>query len=743
MKKRKSLMIKMTIKVSELKRTRSNSLALCFFSCVFALLTGIPLYSQNVSAPTYFDRGLEAQNDEKWYLASQHFLEAINENPAYYDAYLHLAQCSYQLGEFELCLDQLLLAEKYAKDSSDVNNLRGMTYIALGEFSEARGIFERVLKKAPNNVDAHFGLAELDLFDGRITGAEKQYAEVLKRQTLNRKALLSLALVSAELKKFDKAEHYVRQALGNYSNEAEVHYLAAMIYAMKNDLSTAEKQCRVAVELDGNYDKAYELLAKVQFEQGVYEEVIPICDFRIGRDRNLTSAWYLKGASEHELGRFEDAITTWTQGLNITPDDEIMRAALEILVNKTVPLEDSRRKNWASYHIASAHECESRYDSVGASYEYQRALKIDPSNEVARMAFAEILELHGMHESYLEQLLFIMQNRALLSENEGADVTTEEGAQSGREVKSVKSKKSFEQTLMDDTIEAYKDLLSDSLAKKWNVEPFYLNKTRWNIGIYYVPSTVNQIHVKNNTIAAEFASDIFTGIASASIATRVAHITGFGDAYQKARSANLDYFIILSIDEAARDITLDYSFYSGRTGNKLFENSLYATANMRYANVFRRFRGEVLERLTVRGKIIARNGKILLSDIGRSENMREGAVFAVVRKNAVRTASKEMGVVYNNDDVLGTFTITTCGEEVSEGTLDFDGFYDRVNTGDELVLVSMPREEDGDVQNGSENLVASAPEATASGEPVSGRTLSSLAAPRRVPSFIDLIRSIY
>ena len=62
---------------------------------------------------------------------------------------------------------------------------------------------------------------------------------------------------------------------------------------------------------------------------------------------------------------------------------------------------------------------------------------------------------------------------------------------------------------MNDTIEAYDNLLQDSLSHKWNVQPFYLDKTRWNIGIYYVPSAVNQIHIQNNTVAAEFASDIF------------------------------------------------------------------------------------------------------------------------------------------------------------------------------------------------------------------------------------------
>ena len=134
------------------------------------------------SAVELYDEGLTEENNEQWYMASQKYMEAVQLNPVYADAWFHLAKCSYQLGEYELVLSQLEEAQKYAKNESSIFNLRGMTFIALERFADARKVFEDVLRSYPNNVDARFGLAELDLFDGRVTGAEKMYMEALSRQ---------------------------------------------------------------------------------------------------------------------------------------------------------------------------------------------------------------------------------------------------------------------------------------------------------------------------------------------------------------------------------------------------------------------------------------------------------------------------------------------------------------------------------------------------------------------------------
>lgn len=700
-----------------------------FFAIFTFIFFNVPFFSAEKTASQYYEEGLEAKNNENWYEASQHFMEALQKNPVYSDAWFNLAQCSYQLGEFDLVLTQLDEAEKYAKDDNSINNLRGMTYIALGQFSSARNIFEKIIEKTPNDVDARFGLAELDLFDGRVSGAERQYSEALKRQAENRKALLSLAVVSSQLGKIESSRRYIKQALSLYSNEAEVHYIAAVVAAMNNDIKTAEMQCRIAVQIDGNYEKAYVLLAKIRYEQKEFDDVISLCDFIIGRNRNNSSAWYLKGAALDSQKKPLEAISVWTNALKIFPQDEVMRSALELEVNRNIALEDERRKDWSLYHVQTAREYARRYDSAGAIYEYQRALKIEPANQEARSAFANILELNGMHELYLEQLLFIQSTK---DENATGKISLTE---------------------LNDKIEAYEDLLQDSLAKKWNVEPFYLDKTRWSIGIYYVPGDINQHHIENNRIAAEYASDIFGGLATASVLTSSADVTGFGNAYQKARKEKKDYFIMISVDEGARDITLDYTMYSARTGSKVIEDSVYGTGNNRYSTVFRRFRQDILNHLPIRGKIINRDGKILLADLGRSENIAEGSVFDVVRKNSIQTSSSGSGVTYSDSDILGSFTVLTAGEEICEGLLESRGFYDRVNTGDELVLISLPKsaESNAALENG-QNVAGAlsanvAPQGNANGEAAVetqkiGLTAEDLGV-RRTPAFIDLVRSIY
>ncbi len=747
-----------------------NSKKVCLVS-VF-LLSINSLYSQNYgqnlngSAVSSFDEGNAYMKNEEWYKAGECFLQAVNQNPSYAEAWFSLAQCSYMLGEFDLVLVQLDEAEKYLKDDSRLDNLRGMTLIALEDFSGARQIFEKILKKYPNNVEARFGLAELDLFDGKYSGAEAEYNEALKRQGKNRKALLSLALVSARMGKYDNARHFIDSALAHYSGEAEVHYLAAVIYAMKGDVKSAERHCRISVSINGNYDRSYELLAKCLYEQKKYDEVISICDFRIARDREHTSAWYLKGQALYQSGRKEEAINTWAAALRITPDDEIMRASLELSVNEIVPLEDSRRTEWANYHVNQAKEASARYDKASASWEYQRALKIQPSNEEARLSYARMLSLSGLNELYLDQLLFITENRKLQeeasldgdgergglgsagSDNAGSSPSSAslQNSSSSAQSSSSSDKKSLSDVMMEDTIEAYTDILQSSLAKKWKVEPFYLDKTRWKIGLYYVKSSMHLYHAEGNQTAALFAKDVFTALAQASVDTQVMEVSDFAEAYQNARKNGIDYFVMLNQDEGSRDISLDYSVYSGRTGYLLSENTIYGTGNMRHALVFRRFRSEIMAHLPVVGKIIARDGKTLLCDLGLSENIREGAVFDIVRKGMVRPSGTAFGVEYKESDIFGTFTVGTCSEEISEGLLEYKGFYDRVNVGDLLVLISQPASPEATAAGTNDTPVnESAPSADVNGEPLNkkaGLTAEDLGI-RRTPSFMDIIRSIY
>lgn len=681
---------------------------------LFLCFVVTPLHAEDKKSPlSVYNKACELQSEENWYDASQYFIEVVNLNPAFSDAWFRLADCTYRLGEFDLAFQYLTSAEKYEKNNSSIQNLKGMILLALGRTDEARSIFNEVLKTFPNDIDAHFGLAEIELFDGKFSGAETQYVEALKRQNTNRKALLSLALVCAETKRFSQAEKYLKQAIQYYSGEPEVHYLSAIVYFMKGDLKNAEKHARIAVEIKGDYEKAYELLASVLYSQKRYNEVIDLCDYLISKNRRNGSAWYLKGIANSKLGDEAQAIEIWSTGLSVQPQDEMMRMMLELSVSDNLELDDYRRKVWGNFHVNSAKQYESRYDKSGSTYEYQRALMLDPSNTEARMAYAKILEMNGMHELYLDQLNFMKET-------------------SNKELS----------TSVKDTIEAYDSLLKDTVAKKWNVDSFYLDKIRWNIAIFYEDNNSTFNHADSDRLTALACADIFSGVAITSVKTQVNPVSGYGEAFKNARDNKFDYFVIVSLNEGDEDLTLKATMYSGRTGTETFTEKYYATGNNRFSTVLRRFRNSVLQKLTVRGKILQRNGKTVLIDLGRSENVIKDAQFKIIKKGCVKTADSGTGLFYRDDDVVGELIVTNPGEEVSEATITYHGFYDRVNEEDEIVLVSMPEQK-------KDTGIDTVPNADESGKEVvktevkGDQLVKEIKKAVERPAIVELLRKIY
>lgn len=700
-----------------MKKTKNNFFKVLISLIVFFIISTQVCFAQNnKNIHSIYAKGQECQSQEDFYQAQQYYLEVVAANPAYSDAWYNLAECSYKLGEFDLALSYLTKAENIEKANSKITNLKGMILISLGRINEGRIIFNDILKKYPNDVEAHFGLAQIELIEGRFTGAENQYKEALKRQAVNRNALLSLALIYAQREKFTDADKYVKMALNNYSGDPGVHYISSVIYSLKQDYVQAENQARIAVELNGNYEKAYELLASILYKQNRYTEVIDLCDFLLSRNRKNSTAWYLKGIVLQKQNKLNDAIITWSTGLNVTPQDEIMRMAMELEIRNSLALEDTRRNNWSKYHVDNAKQYKSRYDSSGSIYEYQRALFLDPLNYEARMAYAQMLSINNMHELYLEQLQFIKEHN-------------------------FKSLSASRQRDINDKIEAYDYLLSDTLGKKWKIDSFYLDKIRWKIAIFYQNDNSSFIHVDTNKLTAQAASDVFSGVAITSVKTMANPISSFGDAFKIARTNNYDYFIILSLSEGKNDMTLKSKMYCARTGLEITNKSFYCTGNNRFSTVLRRFRNSVLQTLPVRGKILARNGQKVLIDLGKSENLVQDAEFKIITKGAIQTKDSTPGVYYSENDVLGTLKITTLGEEISEAVISNQGFYDKINIDDEVVLVSMPQD-----KQSSDTVIDNVPQANENGKPVLKSELKAIKDIRdsvERPSILELLRDIY
>ena len=598
-----------------------------------------------------YENGKTAQDQEDWYGAIEAYQEALRENPSYNLVYRGLAESFYALGEYEQALDQVTKAESYRKNDPELLDLRGFIQIGLGKLDAASATFKQVLAAWPNDISARFGVAEIDICSGKISAASDEYLDALKRNPENRKALLSLALISRESGNVAAAKEYITKALHYHGDNPQVFYYAAYISAQDGQLGEAEKRVRSALALKADYDDSRELLASILFRTKRYAEVLQICDARIASNRNHASAWYLKTLALEKLARYEDALKTAKTGLQVAPEDEVLRSMMESIVITQLPFEDSRRASWASYHVDKARQFEQNNMSEQALYEYRRALKINPYDVDSRQSYAKLLLNRGYPARYVGQLKFIQSI--------------------GKSTNAI-----------NDAVESYGKLLSTSIAQKWKLDPLYLEKDHTSIGLYYQSDTTNIAHPDSERITTGMLADVFASDLRYKVRAQEIPVGSYSEAFRTSREAGEDYFGIVRFRENARDIQISIDLYVSRTGSKASTFSVFRTANDRYANAIRRIIQTVSASFPMRGVVLGRYQEQGSIDLGKSDGVKAGDVFDVYPSSAVSVKNSGIGLLRDEASLLGTFTVDAVDEDVAQGKFARNGFYDRINMGD-------------------------------------------------------------
>lgn len=632
------------------------------FICIF-IIAALSLFADPVSLAA---TAREKQFNEDWYAAIEHYQEALRENPSFLVAEHGLAECFYSLGEYEQALVHVTRALKLKKDDPEFLNLQGFIFIGLGDLASASTIFSRVLSLWPNDIRARFGLAEIEVHTGRISSATSLYRDALTRNPENRKALLSLAVLSHETGNPEKAREYIKQALRYHGENPQVFYFAGYLAVQDGRLEEAERHVRRALSLQNGYDSARELLAIILYRSGRYSEVVTVSEERIAGDRRRASAWYMKTLALEKDEAYEEALKAARTGLEIAPEDDILRALLELIIIEQLPFEDRRRRTWSAWHVDRAKRFQHQNLAEQALFEYRSALRIYPDDPDTRYAYAKLLLARGYPAQFLSQLEFI--------QSLGKSTTT-----------------------INDAIESYGRLLSTSIHRIWKIEPLYLEKGHTKIGLFYRNESSNIMHPDSERICTHMLSHSFAYNPRFVIHGADKPLQSYSDAYRISRQRGDDYFIVITYSENERDTRIHAEVHVSATGSLADTISVFRTGNDRFPNALRRMAQMLSEVFPLRGVILARHQGNAVIDIGMVDGVKEEQVFDVVDTSDVRITGNEIGLSYDKNAVLGTITITEPDEDVSMGKITRSGFYDRINSGDAVILV--PDDDTSDEKN--------------------------------------------
>jgi hypothetical protein len=291
-----------------------------------------------------------------------------------------------------------------------------------------------------------------------------------------------------------------------------------------------------------------------------------------------------------------------------------------------------------------------------ALFEYRRGLRLNPlAGE--RRDYAELLRLQGYPARYLEELVFL-QDQGM------AD------------------------TALNDAVEAYSSLLSNALFKQWQVNPVDVTERHWKVAVFSLAGQTSFYHADAGAAAASVVKEILIHERNIQTMNLEVRQPAFSQAFRAAREAGADYFMVVGVMENERDITLKGELFVARTGSPSGTFSIYRTGIDRLRGASKGIADQLSTALPLRGRMLIRRQGQALINKGKADGVKAGDIFDVVKKGAPRTANEGIALNYNDDELVGTFTITNVDEEIAGGTLTRNGFFDRIEPGDEVILQS-------------------------------------------------------
>jgi len=620
---------------------------------LLALPAQLLLGQEASSPPALYQQGRTAQLSGDYYSAIEDYKSALDRNPAYLQPLVGMAETYFSLGEYSEALKYVKQAEGY--DESDMNllNLEGRTQIGLGDFDGARKLFGQVLARQPNNLDAQFGLAELDLAAGEPKTALDKFQSALRTAPENRRALLSVIVLYDSLGERRQADRYAQIVLDAYPSDPLTHYVVARHFLASGDYAGAKTQVQTSLTLaPGNLD-ATRLLAEVYLRTGEYAKVVPLIEGVLARNHDAYLLWYALGLAQEKMGDIQDSIRSYAQAFTIHPDDEVSRIAMESELIDKLAMKDPLRAQYAQYHFDQGKAYESRNYVDRALREFRRGLKIDPYSKEGRLLYAGIFRLEGYPAKYLSEL-------------------------------SVLQRDNLSDTNIQDDIDVTKSALSDSVASEWGIRQFDLQREPYNLSLFYSTRSP-MIHFLGQEALAEYLRDLFESYENTRISQPPQPANDFAAAFRAARQSGSDYFLTTYVTETERYVQVDCNLYVAATGSKVKSFSVYRTGNDRVANALAAIADSVHSVLPPKGRILNRQFDQGVIDLGALDGVKSGDSLLIVKNGSLRLANDRLGFTYPQSAVIGTFAVTRTDALISEGTITKNQFFDLINVSDYVI----------------------------------------------------------
>jgi tetratricopeptide (TPR) repeat protein len=278
------------------------------------------------------------------------------------------------------------------------------------EHKAARTALQKSIELAPQEPRARLMMAEMNLAERDLDGAEREAREVLANQAESYRATLILGNVALLRKDLTAAEKHYGALIQTAPRNPEGHFRMGLLRNASGDAETALAHFDKALALDPVKLKAFRQSVQILGRQSRFEEIVARCDTHIvevgDNARARATLQSIKGDALQALGRDDEAEQAYRQALATDPDlmaPYYALAAIHMRRNQT-------DKAIAQYEAALSHKpdqpglhtilgtiLDQQQKPEKSEQHYRKALEIDPEFAPAANNLAYLLAQQNQH----------------------------------------------------------------------------------------------------------------------------------------------------------------------------------------------------------------------------------------------------------------------------------------------------------------------------------------------------------
>lgn len=218
--------------------------------------------------------------------------------------------------------------------NSEISELRGQAFFALGQYDNAAKAYAQSLVDQPGNPDALVGQAQLAMYALDFPGAMRLVDQVLASVPDHLRALLLKADVQRYSGKRDEAMATYRQLLDKYPNNARALSSYAYMQIAADDYDGASKSIeRIRAFGNGAATASY-LSATLEYRKKNYTAARDHIQKALSMAANHLPSVMLGGSIEYQLGSYEQAERLLRQVVAASPATVYARQVLAMTLLK-------------------------------------------------------------------------------------------------------------------------------------------------------------------------------------------------------------------------------------------------------------------------------------------------------------------------------------------------------------------------------------------------------------------------